>query len=63
MGAAVRRLREAEDISQRQLGDRVGLDRNHISRIELGTTNIALDTLEKVATALGVAATDLLSPK
>ncbi|WP_207951288.1 helix-turn-helix domain-containing protein [Cupriavidus sp. L7L] len=63
VGAAVRRLREAEDISQRQLGDRVGLDRNHISRIELGTTNIALDTLEKVATALGVAATDLLSPK
>ncbi|UIF86110.1 helix-turn-helix domain-containing protein [Cupriavidus sp. UYPR2.512] len=63
VGAAVRRLREAGDISQRQLGDRVGLDRNHISRIEMGSTNIALDTLEKVATALGVAASDLLSHK
>ncbi|WP_454741338.1 helix-turn-helix domain-containing protein [Cupriavidus necator] len=60
VGGAVRRLREEQGLSQRELGDRVGLDRNHISRIELGSTNIALDTLEKIAAALGVSATDLL---
>lgn len=63
IGAAVRRRRDAAGISQRELGDRVGLDRNHISRIEVGSTNIALDTLEKVATALGVSAADLLLSK
>ncbi|SOY52714.1 helix-turn-helix domain-containing protein [Cupriavidus taiwanensis] len=63
VGASVRRHREAAGISQRELGDRVGLDRNHISRIEVGSTNIALDTLEKVATALGVSAVDLLGQK
>ncbi|WP_432260832.1 helix-turn-helix domain-containing protein [Cupriavidus sp. TMH.W2] len=62
VGAAVRRYRDAAGISQKELGDRVGLDRNHISRIEVGSTNIALDTLEKVATALGVSAADLLLP-
>ncbi|WP_416050270.1 helix-turn-helix domain-containing protein [Cupriavidus basilensis] len=63
VGAAVRRHRESAGISQRELGDRVGLDRNHISRIELGSTNIALDTFEKVATALGVSAADFLGLK
>lgn len=63
IGTAVRRYREAAGASQRELGEKVGLDRNHISRIEVGATNIALDTLEKVATALEVSAADLLLPK
>ncbi|WP_373459695.1 helix-turn-helix domain-containing protein [Cupriavidus necator] len=63
VGAAVRHHREAAGISQRELGDRVGLDRNHISRIEVGSTNIALDTLEKVAAALRVPPADLLGLK
>ncbi|WP_420715684.1 helix-turn-helix domain-containing protein [Cupriavidus sp. D39] len=60
VGKAVRRHRETQGLSQRELGDRVGLDRNHVSRIEVGTTNIALDTLEKMANALGVTAEDLV---
>ncbi|WP_366942091.1 helix-turn-helix domain-containing protein [Cupriavidus basilensis] len=60
VGKAVGRHRETQGLSQRELGDRVGLDRNHVSRIEVGTTNIALDTLEKMANALGVTAEDLV---
>lgn len=61
VGGAVRRLREEQGLSQRELGDRVGLDRNHISRIEVGSTNIALDTMEKIAIALGVTPANLIS--
>ncbi len=63
VGARVFQLRNAEEVSQKTLGDRVGLDRNHISRIEAPkgrAAQIELATLEKIATALRVKPGDLL---
>ncbi len=54
IGDAVRACRLESGLSQRELGDLAGLDRNHISRVETDTTNLALDTLEKITDALGV---------
>ncbi|MFL9914701.1 helix-turn-helix transcriptional regulator [Paraburkholderia fungorum] len=64
IGAKVLELRTAEEISQKTLGSRVGIDRNLISRLEAPGQNqlapVELSTLEKLATALHVKPTDLL---
>lgn len=60
VSATVRALRTDMKLSQRQLGDKVGLDRNHVSRIETGEANLALDTLERVIKALGADITKVL---
>ena len=54
VGEAVRACRMKGNLSQRELGDLAGLDRNHISRVETKANNLALDTLEKIVAALGV---------
>ena len=63
VGEKVRELRMAEGISQKAAGDRIGMDRNHIGRIEASggaTVVLQLATLEKLARAFGVKPTDLL---
>ncbi|PVX82412.1 helix-turn-helix domain-containing protein [Paraburkholderia unamae] len=63
VGQNVRDRRTAQHISQKELGDRVGMDRNHVSRIEASTSSAAalqLATLEKLAVAFGIKPTDLL---
>lgn len=63
VGQNVRNLRTEEKISQKELGDRIGMDRNHISRIEASSGSAAalqLTTLEKLAAAFGIKPTDLL---
>jgi DNA-binding Xre family transcriptional regulator len=60
---ALASLHRAEKISQKTLGERVGIDRNHISRIEAPngpTPPLELATLERLAMALGVKPIDLL---
>ncbi|WP_415765502.1 helix-turn-helix domain-containing protein [Paraburkholderia sp. J10-1] len=63
VGQNVRDRRTAQHISQKEFGDRVGMDRNHVSRIEASTSSAAalqLATLEKLAVAFGIKPTDLL---
>ncbi|MDR5751360.1 MULTISPECIES: helix-turn-helix transcriptional regulator [unclassified Caballeronia] len=63
VGAKVKMMREAEGITQQELGERIGMDRNHISRIEAQGDNVAalqLSTLERLAAALRVKPVDLL---
>lgn len=48
-------LRLAKKMTQEQLAERADIDASVISRIERGSrSNIRLDTLEKIVTALGV---------
>ena len=54
VGEKLRRLREHEALTQRELADRAGLTVNAISRIERGETNARLSTMRKLAEALGV---------
>jgi transcriptional regulator with XRE-family HTH domain len=59
--AKVKSLREAKGWSQQQAAEKAGMrDRQAWSRIERGATSVTLETLEKVAKALGVKARDLL---
>ena len=58
----IRNLREKSGMSQSQAAEKAGLNtRQRWHQIESGAiTNIELDTLEKIAKALGAKAKDLL---
>lgn len=61
LGAWVRSNRLAQGINQRELADRAGVSRSYLSDIEIGRgVRPSLDTLDKLATGLGVARTDVL---
>ena len=53
IGAELRALREAKGLTTRELAELAGLDHSHIAKIERGTYNLRIDTLDKVASALG----------
>jgi len=58
----LRKLREAKGLTQGELGDRAGLHRVYVTKLETGAeTNPTLDTLKGLAKALGVPVTDLLA--
>lgn len=60
-GGRVREQRIAKGWNQRELAERVGVDRNWVSAIESGRQNVSLQTLRKFAEALSMDPTDLLS--
>ncbi len=61
LGRAVRSLREAAGISQDELAGRCGLHRTYVGGIERGERNVSFGNLRKVAQALNVAPSRLLS--
>lgn len=65
VGATIRRLREQRGWSMGQFAAAIGWEgkgaRSNVDRLEKGKINPRLDTLEKIAQALGVNMADLLS--
>jgi transcriptional regulator with XRE-family HTH domain len=59
-GAWLRLLRQTRQLSQEQLGDRAGIDRAVIGRIERGEVNVGIAYLWQLADALEVRVQDLL---
>jgi XRE family transcriptional regulator, regulator of sulfur utilization len=59
-GAWLRLLRQSRRLSQEQLGDRAGIDRAVIGRIERGEVNVGIAYLWQLADALDVRVQDLL---
>ena len=57
----VRRIRVRKGVSQQQLASLTGIERSYLSRLEHGNANPSLTTLERIASALGVAVADLLA--
>jgi transcriptional regulator with XRE-family HTH domain len=55
IGRRLRELREARNLSQGDLEVRTGLLRCYTSRVENGHTAPSVETIEKYATALGIA--------
>lgn len=51
-GRAIRRIREAQAISQEEAADRCGLHRTYYSGIERGVRNVSLINIEKIAKGL-----------
>ena len=51
VGLAIRRARESKNLTQEQLGERIGVQRARICSIEKGV-NLRLSTLRRIFTAL-----------
>ncbi len=60
-GLAVREHRNRLGVSQEELAMRIGADQAYVSRIEAGQMNVTLETVEQIAVALHVDASDLLN--
>ena len=58
LGEAIRKARLEQNLTQEQLGERIGVQRAQISRLERGHS-ISIPTLSKVFQALGVATASL----
>jgi len=60
VGQAIRGLREERGHSQEAFAAIAGLDRSYYGAIERGEFNVTIDTLVKIASSLGVPASELL---
>ena len=59
----VRRLRAKKGLSQKALADKVGISVSYVSMLERGQRSPPLETIEKMARALGVPPPSLLGGK
>ena len=59
LGEAIRKARQAQKLTQEELGERIGVQRAQISRLEKGHTIMTLSTLSRVFRALGIASATL----
>ena len=53
-GEAIRKARQAQNLTQEELGERVGVQKSQISKLEKGKSVITLPTISRVFQALGV---------
>lgn len=60
VGANIRRFREARGMLQKDLGDRIGKNKNTISNWELGLRDPGADNLKKIAAALEISPSELI---
>ena len=61
-GERVREKRRARKLTQVQVAERAGMFQHHISQLENGEVMPTLETILKLAAAIGCKPTDLLSP-
>jgi len=61
LGAAMKRVRLSRGISQEKLALLAEVDRSYVGRIERGDNNVAMLTLARLASALGVSLAELMS--
>lgn len=61
LGEAIKKARQAQNMTQEQLGERIGVQKAQISKLEKGKSIITLPTISRIFKALGVttAALDL----
>lgn len=54
IGEAIKKARQAQNLTQEELGERIGVQRAQISRLEKGKSVITLPTMSRVFRALGI---------
>ncbi len=62
VGARIRRLRDAQGVSQSELVRRTGLQASYLSKVEHQVVVPGLGNLERIARALGLDLAQLLAP-
>ena len=61
-GAKLRLAREKSQLSQEALAEKAGLHRTYIGQVERGERNISVDSMERLADAVGEHLWDMLRP-
>lgn len=59
LGSRIKELRSANNYTQEQIAEQLGMSRQKYARIESGANSITLDILSKVSGILGVAVGDI----
>ena len=59
VGEAIRKMRQAQNLTQEELGERIGVQKAQISRLEKGKSVITLPTMSRIFQALGVSTATL----
>lgn len=59
VGEAIRKARQTQNMTQEELGERIGVQRAQISKLEKGKSVITLPTMSRVFKALGIATATL----
>lgn len=59
LGEAIKKARQSQNLTQEQLGERVGVQKSQISKLEKGKSVITLPTISRVFRALGVTTASL----
>lgn len=54
VGEAIKKARQAQNLTQEELGERIGVQRAQISRLEKGKSVITVPTMSRVFRALGI---------
>jgi transcriptional regulator with XRE-family HTH domain len=62
LAAQLRNVRRRRRLTQEALAERAGMDRSYLSAIERARNNVPLDTICRLAWALGMDVRDLISP-
>lgn len=60
LGQKIRKLRKEKGWSQEAFADKCGIQRAHMSLIELGKQNLTLATLESICKTLGISMSGIL---
>ncbi|MEM1486367.1 helix-turn-helix transcriptional regulator [Oscillospiraceae bacterium PP1C4] len=61
LGIRIRELRKARNISQEELGFKASISAAHLGQIERGLKKPTVDTLGKIASALGISIQELFA--
>jgi transcriptional regulator with XRE-family HTH domain len=59
LGGAIRQLRHNRGITQDELAKKAGLHRTYVSDMERGSRNPSLNSLQRVAEALGITLSEI----
>lgn len=54
VGEAIKKARQAQNLTQEQLGERIGVQKAQISKLERGKSVITIPTISRIFRALGV---------
>ncbi|VWB24484.1 DNA-binding protein [Burkholderia lata] len=61
LGQTIRRIRKERDMSQEQLALSADVDMSYLGRVERGDNNVAVLRLKRIADALGITMTALMT--
>ena len=59
VGEAIKKVRQQQNLTQEELGEKVGVKKSQISKLESGRCVITLPTMSRIFRALGIATASL----